>query len=344
MFYYLRPILEKAGIKIGKTTRKTIQGQYIKIICKELGVIRADLGIVAADRAQLYFKERWYDVGIDELETLVHFGVDVLIIEKEGVVQTLSKFADKYGIGLVNTRGFLTENVSILSKLVKRAGGNVAILTDFDISGMLIAIKAPKNIPRIGVDFHTLEYFGIGTSSSSLRELEENYKPENSHLKAVDKYVEKIMENNELEDPYNLVSNIDYLLHKRIEIDSVTKHVGNAEFWKFIIDKLRQAFPTRNYNRAIDIPSHIIPESLEMLTNLVEKKVTKILEPHVKERKEHFENYKGFVPVREFEETIVKDFKDIVDNNNKEDDKSIAELLDDVLNIVIKYDNEDLKI
>jgi hypothetical protein len=75
-----------------------------------------------------------------------------------------------------------------------------------------------------------------------------------------------------------------------------------------------------------------------MLTNLVEKKVKKILEPHVKEHKEHFENYKGFASVREFEEAIVKDFKDIVDNNK---DESISELLDDVLNIVIKYDNED---
>jgi hypothetical protein len=77
-----------------------------------------------------------------------------------------------------------------------------------------------------------------------------------------------------------------------------------------------------------------------MLTNLVEKKVTKILEPHVKERKEHFENYEGFAPVRKYEEAIVKDFKNIVDYNK---DESIAELLEDVLNIVIKYDSKDDK-
>jgi hypothetical protein len=54
-----------------------------------------------------------------------------------------------------------------------------------------------------------------------------------------------------------------------------------------------QPFPTKNYNRAISIPSHIIPDSLEMLTNLVKKKVTKILEPYVKKRKERLESYKG---------------------------------------------------
>jgi hypothetical protein len=52
----------------------------------------------------------------------------------------------------------------------------------------------------------------------------------------------------------------------------------------------------------------------------------------MKEHKQHFENYKGFAPVREFEETIIKDFKDIVDNSKK--DESIAELLDDVLTLL----------
>jgi len=36
-------------------------------------------------------------------------GTDLLIIEKEGVVQVLTPFADKKGIALLNTRGFLTE-------------------------------------------------------------------------------------------------------------------------------------------------------------------------------------------------------------------------------------------
>jgi hypothetical protein len=183
VFYYLRPILEKAGIRLSTTTRKTIQGQYIKAICKGLGITRAELGIVAADRAQIYFRGRWEDVGIDELDTLMHYGVDILIIEKEGVAQAFSHYADEYGIALINTRGFLTENVSILSNLARKTEGNVAILTDYDISGMLIAIKAPKGVPRIGIDFETLRYFDI--EKSSLSELEENYEPSESHLNEI---------------------------------------------------------------------------------------------------------------------------------------------------------------
>ena len=36
-------------------------------------------------------------------------GTDLVIIEKEGTVEVLGPFADKYGIALLYTRGFLTE-------------------------------------------------------------------------------------------------------------------------------------------------------------------------------------------------------------------------------------------
>jgi hypothetical protein len=335
IFYYLRPILEKAGIKLSTTTRKTIQGQYIKAICKELGVTRAELGIVAADRAQIYFRGRWEDVGIDELDTLMHYGVDVLIIEKEGAPQALSHYADEYGIALVNTRGFLTENVSILSSLAKKSNGNVAIITDFDISGMLIAIKAPKGIPRIGIDFETLKYFGI--KKSSLSELEENYEPPQSHLKSVEKYVDNIWVDGSAEDSFDLVSNIEYLRHKRIEIDSVIKYVGNARFWAFIVDRLKKEFPTKNYNRAVNIPSSVIPKPLEELTKIVNRKVTKLLQPYIIDKKKNLENNEGYIHVKECERNIIEEFKDIIQNK----DGNLTPLLSDILSVVNKYNSED---
>jgi hypothetical protein len=37
----------------------------IKEVCEDdLGVKREDIGILAADRTQLYFKGRWMDVGL----------------------------------------------------------------------------------------------------------------------------------------------------------------------------------------------------------------------------------------------------------------------------------------
>ena len=85
------------------------------------------------ERAQLYFKGIWHEVGFDYLERLMHMGTDLLIIEKEGVAQVLTPFADKKGIALLNTRGFLTEYASKLSELSANHSCNVAILSDFDV-------------------------------------------------------------------------------------------------------------------------------------------------------------------------------------------------------------------
>ena len=45
-FYDIRPLLLKAGITFAKTTRKTIQNDYIKKFCEQKGYKRADLGII----------------------------------------------------------------------------------------------------------------------------------------------------------------------------------------------------------------------------------------------------------------------------------------------------------
>ena len=96
-------------------------------------------------------------------------GTDLIIIEKEGAVEVLGPFADKYGIALLYTRGFLTEYALELSE---KSGSNIAILTDFDASGLLLASKLPGNIHRIGIDFQTLEDLEIDIES-----VQEKYKP-----------------------------------------------------------------------------------------------------------------------------------------------------------------------
>jgi hypothetical protein len=71
VFYRLRPIMIKNHITV---TRRHITSR-IKNICEEkLGKKREELGIIAADRAQLFFRGRWHDVGLDELPSLVKMG------------------------------------------------------------------------------------------------------------------------------------------------------------------------------------------------------------------------------------------------------------------------------
>ena len=98
-------------------------------------------------------------------------GTDLIIVEKEGAALLLGQYADQSGIAFLNTRGFLTEYATALSVLAKKHGANVVILTDLDSSGLLIRYAVP-NVPRVGIDFETLEILGIDQT-----DVEEEYDP-----------------------------------------------------------------------------------------------------------------------------------------------------------------------
>jgi hypothetical protein len=321
------------GIEITKHTRKTVKS-YVIELCDLLGKKRKDLGILAQAYATMYFQGEVSDVDIDQLATLANNGVDILIIEKEGIVEVLKPFADIYGIALVTSHGFLTENAANLSKYVERVRGNIAILTDFDISGLLIGLTIP-GIHRIGVDFETLEYFGYELDEETLQDFEEEYDPEASHLKAV---LEHAQSGNLPAGYIRLLSpkNLEYLSEKRIEINAVKSAVGAEKLWNFIMYKLKEAFPTRDYNRAISVETMaaITPYPLEELNDIFADWVADILEPSVKRYESNLQNYDGdhaifeddeprdpgdndygFIDVKECKERMWDDFNEQLDND-----------------------------
>ncbi len=189
-FYTLRPRLNQKGMKVD---RDYITSQ-IKLVCKELGYTRDELGIIAAERAQLYFKGQTLGVGFDQLKDLMEKGTDLLVIEKEGVADVLAPFADKYGIAILNSRGFLTEYATELSRLAEEKGCNIAILTDLDSSGLIISTKLP-NAHRIGIDFDTLSSLELLYDDLNLdhEDVEEDVilkkgSESDNHLKSLKKY------------------------------------------------------------------------------------------------------------------------------------------------------------
>ena len=313
VFYHLRPILIKHGIEV---TRKYITSS-IKKICEELGKSREELGIFAADRAQLYFNHMSHDVGLDELSNLMKMGTDLIIIEKEGAVEVLAPFADKYGIALLNSRGFLTEYASRLSSLSKKYGSNVVILTDFDVSGLLLATKMDDNIHRIGIDFKTIQYFGLGIHS-----VQESYVPSHNHLLSIQKMA------------YNkptLKRSLDYLSHKRIEIDSVLANVGSERFWNFIVDELGNLFPYRNYNRAIEIPEYFLPKEIESVFENIKVKIRKITFDERNKIEKELENTHGFIDdINIKNRDIEMQIRKVISN-----DKSIENLISEITKLRI---------
>ena len=294
VFYYLRPILLDKGAILGKNTRKYITSK-INQVCKEFGFKRHELGIIAAERAQLYFKGESHGVGFTQLEELAKKGTDLLIIEKEGVADVLAPFADEKGIAILNTRGFLTEYAEDLSELAEVEECNIAILTDFDSSGLLISTVLP-DVHRIGIDFKTLEKLRLDEKT-----VEEENKSDD-HLTSLKKM------DYQIPSPYSETewnNMIDYLdSGKRIEIDSVLRVRGNERFWNYIKEELDSVFPNRDYNRAIDIPEYVPPKEIDDLFANIKNIVSDFQADERENISNELKDIKGFINVKPKEEEI----------------------------------------
>ena len=338
IFYEIRPLLLRAGIVFSKSTRRTIQNEYIKKACDEKGYKRSGLGIIAAVRAEFYFKGETHSVDVDSIAELVDYGTDVVIIEKEGVAEALAPYADKYGIALMYTRGFTVEYARELSE---KTGANIVLLTDFDASGIIIALDLPF-IHRIGIDFKTLEFFFgsvITEDSEKVKELEEIYEQappkEGEKAKREDTHLISLLKSG---NQYirHFIPDLNSRKRRRIEIDSVLKAVGNQRFWDFVIYKLEKLFPNRNYNRAIDvdkIADNIYTPELYDLQDFVTNMINDILKDSIKKTKKDLEDYKGFLQDIEKTESAIKKWFE----NRRDRDQVLNQLRKDVTILIQKY-------
>jgi hypothetical protein len=314
-----------------RRTRETIIS-YIKDVCDELKIRRFDVNIYAGDTGYLYFRGARHAISLDELDNLRHFGTDILIIEKEGIAKVLSPLAADSGIALLSTRGFLTENALDLSVFAQKSGANVATLTDCDISGYVIAHKVP-NVPRIGIDFKTLEDLDI---LEDLRE-GEYYSPDKGHLK----YAQENIEGFGLEQ-------LDFLKKRRIEINAVKNKVGAKKLWSWVFDKLEEIYPNRNYNRAVEMPQPhwFRPPQLLQLNELVDKRLKRVLMPEIISCEQDLEDYPGFIKdIPAYEQQLYWIFKDVLDGgdvNTSERSRTknwLKDITYDLTTILNKYNN-----
>ncbi len=322
-FYTVRPRLNQKGLKVD---RDYITSQ-IKPVCEELGYTRDELGIIAAERAQLYFKGQTLGVGFDQLKDLMEKGTDLLVIEKEGIADVLAPFAEKVGIAILNSRGFLTEYATKLSRLAKEKGCNIAILTDLDSSGLIISTKLP-NAHRIGIDFDTL--FSLERLYDDLELYREDVEEDvilkkgnesDNHLISLKKYDYTIP------SPYNnfsLFDNtweemIDYLdKGKRIEIDAVLAKVGSERFWNFILNELDKKFPNRNYNRAITISEYVLPKTVDNFIANIQNKISELQSEERQKIMDKLENTKGFLDVNHKKAEIESNLRSIAEEKINE--------------------------
>jgi hypothetical protein len=220
LFYDLRKRLADLGFNVdplAKGRKREDIVSYIKEYCEDtLKVKRHEIGIFAADRAILLFKDVEYSVNFENIRRLMIRGADLICIEKEGIVEKLGPFVKKFGIALLHSKGFIAENGIMLAQAAKEYNANVAILSDFDAAGISLAISL-QGIQRIGVDFDTIDDI-----NNIIDEINKN--PEEK-AKLISKYPE-------VEEILNTKLTIELLQEKYNPADHWTQllHLSNGEY------------------------------------------------------------------------------------------------------------------
>jgi len=177
--------------------------------------------------------------------------------------------------------------VQYAKTLSELSGSNIAMITDFDDSGLLMSLDVQDNVSsdiyRIGIDFDTVDKLKLNAV-----DVEERYTPGNA-MKRLKRLAfwgreKKIYQ-------YNL----GYLKEKRIEIDSIMSAVGAERFWKYVIKRLTKQFPERVYNRSLTIPDNIKPSIHLAFVNMLNAKVKEVLKDDIKKIRGELRTYKGII-------------------------------------------------
>src|SRR5215469_10548887 len=123
---------------------------------------------------------------------------------------------------------------------------------------------------------------------------------------------------------------------KRIEIDSVMIAVNdNQKFWEYILKKLEEQFPPEtSLNRAINIPEHVVPVTLEKLNDMVRILSTRLTRDKRNEISSKYHDYEGFIDdVDEEEKANSEELKNVIER----DKKVMEPLLSKIQDLINEY-------
>ena len=297
--------MQKYGIKV---TRGYVK-RLVKEICEGVGVTRESFGIFAGVRAELYFSGTWTSVSFDNVKSLADKGTDIIFIEKEGISEVLTEWADKYGLAMVNTRGHLTEYGKDLMNAAKISGAHVVIMTDYDATGVKIASESPTDMPWIGANDSMLKYFNID------RETVKIDSETNANKDYVKFLVQKGLHKDGRRDERFKEVDTGFLDKERVELDAILAKVGDEKFFGYITDMLQELYPTRDYNRAIEIPYDSIHARHEDSIMTITERVAHILNAESDKISDDLASTTGFVNVKEKTKEIQERLKQVLNAN-----------------------------
>jgi hypothetical protein len=319
-WYNTLPVFEKYGIKLPSRRYFKV---LIKVVCEKLGVTREQLGIVAAPWATMYYNGIWTGVSFDAVNSLATKGTDIIFIEKLDLVRVFAKYADRFGLALVNSHGHLVEYAKDLAKAAEASGAHIAIATDYDIPGVLIASEA-KGVVWLGVNEIMLRYFSLAKQNKSLAV---SYNPKKKRIDP-DGFGNLV----ESDVRFRGVVDIDFLKKNKIELDAILAAVGSEDLWKYLMDKLKESYPTRDYNRVLSSRPSLLnhyPQSARNLVRYMHNYADSLISKEREKIEAELKDAEGFIEVEKKKEEIDKRLGYIVeaDPHLKNIGKKLEELI-----------------
>jgi len=332
IWYNCLPLWEKEKYgSVAKPTRDHFK-QEIDTICARNGVTREELGIIASPWAAIYYEGIWRLVSYDAIIELAKKGVTLVFIEKRDIVQALGPYASADGVALVNSRGFLVEYAKKLAEAAKQGGAHLAIMTDYDVPGIMIAWEL-KDAIWLGCDERMLTRFGIKHNNKDYAvdynaAVARTNESDLRHILETDKrfaYVD-IDFIRKRRDDYRVVDG------KRVELDAVLARAGEPEhdrngeggakvLWDYIKELIDDAYPLQDYNRAVESKSPTLsnhyPESYRQLTDFVEQFVDDIIRPKKEQIESRLKKTVGLTNVGQLKEQIDKEEGKMISANKQ---------------------------
>ena len=114
-----------------------------------------------------------------------------------------------------------------------------------------------------------------------------------------------------------------FLETTRIEIDAILAQVGAERFWNWIMERLKELYPTRNYNRAIELPAkyseernNLLPEEAKTLIEHIYETANTATEQTENDIETEQESIEGFIEVAERKKKNIERLTDAIKNDS----------------------------
>jgi len=220
----------------------------------------------------------------------------------------------------------------------EKSGALVVIITDYEYVGIKIASESPSNVHWIGVNDEMLEYFHLTKDELEIDAENQTNKREVESLVLGGRHLPD-KETGRIRDDSRFLGKVDlnFLSNwKRIEINAVLATVESERFFEYILYKLQQICPTRDYTRVIKMPSEyggglnaVLPKPIRDVLSRIQSLATEAVEERNEEIINELKTYKGVLKVDEKREDIQKQFTKVLEEN--ENIKKIVKKCNDLL-------------